>query len=180
MWIEILRLLATVAFGLATTALALLALKYTREKARLDLYEKRLAFYNRLWKGLSLATTANHPGPDSPQDDLVRYRKNSGKIQDALSHFSYHESRALFGPDVWSFMDEMRAAELSLRLMQSTRPPNTKADDELFKKQYLDASNTLFEGVNRMPDVFAPYLDFGRMRRADSFRAFIRQELSSW
>lgn len=156
---------AAVLFGSATSFFAFLAYRYTREKFRLDLYERRYAFYIELWKA---CCQLEHVGLRPDHHDVeakVKWSEAFATIYPAIAHESHHKAALLFGPDVQTFVHEVFNDAVQLELNGSYEMDAIK-----------DLKLRIQRRTHLLPETFAPYLYFGDLRRFESDGALLVHE----
>jgi len=132
------------------------ALRYSREKFRLDLFDKRFEIYsstvNFCGRVQQIGLFSDTPEQRSENVETMRI------AEECFRGLGYHKSLALFGGDIHDLFKELNTACSWL----SSRP-NPRDDNEW--KQWLKHSEFVVTTVDRLPDLFAPYMHFGDYRR---------------
>lgn len=120
---------------------------YTKEKFRLELFDKRWDIYQNTLEFCSRVTE---------QGSLRRREGNDDQILKALLNaegsfrgIGYHKTRALFGKDIWNLFDKLSK---SFSYLRSGGISPEKEEETL---------NFVWETVNKLPEIFKPYVYFG-------------------
>jgi hypothetical protein len=131
------------------------ALRYSREKFRLDLYEKRLEIYFGI---VEFCSRVEHYGfrRETPEDREQLF-KTLEIAQKCLRGLGYHRARTLFGDDIHDVLDKLNKSTFWLQNHTTFR---NKEDGDKWEE------HTHFVGtmINQMPALFRPYIYFGDYR----------------
>lgn len=141
--------------GIGTLAVAAWGLYYTREKVRLDLFEKRWEIYENTVKFCSHVQThaAIRQETKMSPEEAKEFREI---LQGSFRGLGYHKYRHLFGKDVSSIMDSLNDC-YSILVAYRNKGYVTEEEDE--------AVRTVYRIAEKLPDLFAPYLYFGDVMR---------------
>jgi hypothetical protein len=151
-----LELLPSVILGCITAIFAFCAYKYTKEKFRLELFEKRWEVYRNIAKFCSNAAIYGDLSPKPDNEDKEKIRKEAyDAMGKSFKGEGYHLRSLLFSNDVEDTFEELNQAYafLSSHYLPSNQP--FEWSDHLLKlsKIYED-----------LPNLFKPYLYFGDYR----------------
>jgi hypothetical protein len=154
-----LELLPSVILGCITAIFAFCAYKYTKEKFRLELFEKRWEVYRNIAKFCSNAAIYGDLSPKPDNEDKEKIRKEAyDAMGKSFKGEGYHLRSLLFSNDVEDTFEELNQAYafLSSHYLPSNQP--FEGRDHLLKlsKIYED-----------LPNLFKPYLYFGDYRKND-------------
>jgi len=154
-----LELLPSVILGCITTIFAFCAYKYTKEKFRLELFEKRWEVYRNIAKFCSNAAIYGDLSPKPDNEDKEKVRKEAyDAMGKSFKGEGYHLRSLLFSNDMEDTFEELNQAYafLSSHYLPSNQP--FEGRDHLLKlsKIYED-----------LPNLFKPYLYFGDYRKND-------------
>ena len=129
------------------------ALTYTREKFRVDLFEKRFEVYLAIVDFCSAIHSNGGLGKTPENKELLEKAH-----QDAYKSFrgiGYHKSRLLFGSDIKGLLDELNIV-YSFMSSVGNNVANPAQAGKLI--QYTENS---WKILNELPKSFASYLYFG-------------------
>jgi len=151
-----LELLPSVILGCITAIFAFCAYKYTKEKFRLELFDKRWEVYRNIAKFCSNAAIYGDLSPKPDNEDKEKIRKEAyDAMGKSFKGEGYHLRSLLFSNDVEDTFEELNQAYafLSSHYLPSNQP--FEWSDHLLKlsKIYED-----------LPNLFKPYLYFGDYR----------------
>jgi hypothetical protein len=149
-----------IVLGGVTCIISYAAYRFSREKVRLDLFEKRWAIYE---KTLDFCSLVEREGT------LKRTTENAEIIQKATeaAHASFrgigwHQTRALFGPDIHRLFDELNR-EYTWLLSHSRPPAGEKARLDWANREH-DALIFIGKAARDLPEAFRPYMYFGDIK----------------
>jgi hypothetical protein len=151
-----LELLPSVILGCITAIFAFCAYKYTKEKFRLELFDKRWEVYRNIAKFCSNAAIYGDLSPKPDNEDKEKIRKEAyDAMGKSFKGEGYHLRSLLFSNDVEDTFEELNQA---YAFLSSHYLPSNQAfewSDHLLKlsKIYED-----------LPNLFKPYLYFGDYR----------------
>lgn len=156
-----LELLPATFFSATTAAFSYLAYKFSKEKFRLDLFEKRWVVYENTLEFCSRVTQ---------QGSLRRTDNNQAEIVAALQAannsfrgLGWHKTRALFGDEIYELFDKLNHSYSWLTAFSER--PSDPIQSAAWPQNMLEHSTFIWETVNSLPDVFKPYVYFGDYRR---------------
>lgn len=154
----------TVVFGAITAILSYLAYRFSREKVRLELFDKRWAIYEETLKFCSLVT----------EQGTLRYTAdNKDQIESAIksAHSSFrgiglHRASALFGPEIQKLFDDLNKSYSWL----VTYSDQSNGRDSNWPQKHYHHLKFIWDTVQALPDVFKPYMYFGDIRNDHHYR----------
>jgi len=154
-------LLPATFFSAITALFSYWAYKFSKEKFRLDLFDKRWEVYENTLEFCSRVT----------QQGTLRMRKDNQEeilaalkaAENSFRGTGWHKTRALFGEEIHTLFEQLNESYAWLSAY-SERPSNSKESDEWPQKMY-DNSMFIWNTVQRLPDVFKPYIYFGDYKR---------------
>jgi hypothetical protein len=150
--IEKLELVPTSFGAIATAMFAFLAFRFSKEKFRLDLFERRWSVYENTWKFCSLALTQGKLHADGKNDETIE--KALDAADKSFRSEGHHRSQLLFGPDIAEVMAELNAIYARLR----SRGQNCE-------NKWIADMDYLEKTVDKLPEIFGPYLHFGDYKK---------------
>lgn len=136
------------------------AYKFSKERFRLDLFDKRWEVYEKVLEFCSTVTS---------EGGLVANERNKEDISNAIkaAHNSFrgvgwHKTQALFGNDIHQHFDKLN--ESYAWLVSHKNPPRDETKRDKWAED--DYSHTMFiwQTVNKMPELFKPYVHFGNYK----------------
>ena len=140
-------------FGaIAAAAFAFLAFRFTKEKFRLDLFEKRWSVYEGIVQFCSVATQTGVIGEAA--------YKAAGQC---MRGTGYHKTKALFGPEILELINRLN--ESSNWLEAHGGAPLGDAAQATWAEKTHEHEMNIFNTVNELPKKFEPYLFFGEYKR---------------
>lgn len=162
--------LAALVFGGMTATFAFLAYRYTREKFRLDLFDRRWEYFIELWEASQIALTIPpiprlygsrsvaalvDRAPADGSDESAEWRELYRRVRKCVSREGRLRAKALFGHEVLKHLDAAAAVLADAERL-------TEADDEVVRRREF------IEMTGKMFAAFEPYLYFGDHRRLGS------------
>ena len=137
-------------FGSITVVFAYLGYKYTREKFRHDLFDRRWKIYQNLTTFLSL-TLKYGDAPSSSNEDAENFHVSA---HESFRGAGLHGAKLLFGDDIQSLFDNLNDTYAWLVAHQNRTEEKAANEWEIHMKFIR---NTLKD----LPDLFKKYLYFG-------------------
>ena len=154
-------LVATTLFSLLTSIFAFLAYRYTKERFRLDLFEKRYPLYQAVVTYCSAVTAVGSLTSQNPEDrDTIKQAIEAA--QNSFQGIGFHKARALFGEDIHELFDKLHKTDVWLQVYG--RGPGQMPHSEWAQKM-ADESTFIWETINRLPQTFRTYMYFGDYKR---------------
>ena len=147
---------ATSLFTGLATVFSYQALCYSREKFRLDLFERRLEFYGSMVNLCSMVTQGFIESEDLKEQkavDEARYQCIRGN--------GLHKAHLLFGNDIVQKIKELDQAFTTLSMAHTARRSSANFDAQ----EEMRAFSLFQQTVNSMPIMFSPYIYFGDYQR---------------
>jgi len=136
---------------------------FSKEKFRLDLFEKRWEVYIATLEFCSLVMKYGQIPKHS--EDKTRNKEVLDALVAAQNSFrgvGYHKMRSLFGEDIYNLMEELNSA---YSWLYSHSRKNTYTDEE----SEIEDNHIRFiwETVKNLPELFRPYVYFGDYKNND-------------
>ena len=150
-------LLPTIALGIVTSTLSYAAYRFSREKLRLDLFDKRWEIYQQT---LEYCSTVTQQGTLKARNDNEENIKKA--ILAAHSSFrgiGFHKTRALFGSEIHELFEKLNKS-YSWLIAYSDRPSDMEDWPKLHSEHVMFAWQT----IQSLPEVFRPYMYFGDIK----------------
>ncbi len=148
---------ASVVFSIFAILFSCGAYLFTKEKFRLDLFEKRWEVYTSLLDFCSYALNNGNL--------RERIENNSARIE-ALkaAHHSFraqgwHKSQVLFGSDVHNLLNDMD--KTFYWLISHQEPPEEEGERNQWAKKQVEHLDFIFTTMLNLPLHFRPYMYFG-------------------
>ena len=148
--------------GFFTTAVfAFLAYRFTKEKFRLELFEKRWTIYEKVLEFCSRVVQVG--GIRNTPNDSDAFRATLTAAEGSFRSIGFHKSKALFGEDISELFEKLNDSYSWLTAF-SERPvdPDQSAN---WPRQMHDHTMFIWNTVNLLPEKFRPYIYFGDYRR---------------
>jgi hypothetical protein len=155
-------LLATMAFSTATAIFSYFAYRFSKEKFRLDLFDRRFAVYEATLEFCSRATAhgslrALTPEQREAAEQAIRAAEGS------FRGIGWHKTKALFGEDIHKLFSKLNKSYAWLSAFGGG-PGNSMAHEQ-WGREYTTHTEFIWDTVNRLPDLFRAYVYFGDYRR---------------
>ena len=149
------------AFSGATALFAYYAYRFSADRFRLDLLDRRWSIYENI---LEFCSRVIQHGP-LRLDDASREQtlKTIGAAEQSFRGTGWHKSNALFGPDVIAKLEELNKSFswLSVR----NQAPEDVTERQKWEKEWISHIEFIFTTANALPDIFKPYVYFGDYRK---------------
>jgi hypothetical protein len=164
-----LRAFPTFSIACAALFFSYLAYKYTKEKFRFDLMDKRLEIYENVVKFCSSIQVNGVLYTKDGEDETISKSKIEGlkSAHNSFRGLGYHKYKMLFGPDIDEVMDNLNSC-----FAQLTTEGYAREDRREFPEEYKEWNREKFKKMrmanktlSELPDYFKPYLYFGDYRR---------------
>ena len=150
----------TFTFTAITAGFAYQAYRYTKEKFRLDLFEKRWEMYENVMsfhaifnRNKGLAIKSNN---QEEIENVIRVAYGS------FRGIGWHKTQLLFGDDIHMFFEGIERIYSKYISMDGDHEAAIVlfgTTEEKFSR--IKDMNVIEEGLNNLPKIFAPYLYFG-------------------
>jgi len=131
-------------------------LVYTRERLRLDLFEKRFAIYDNLLTYCSslmqLGTLEHTPERAAEVEAAIN------AAHESFRGLGFHKAKALFGPDIEKLLNDMNRR---FAIIVSQGSARSRADPKFDARLYWEQVQFTVGQASKLPDYFRPYLYFG-------------------
>ena len=151
------ELLPATLFSAITALFSYWAYKFSEDKFRLDLFDKRWEVYEHTLEFCSLVTQQGTLKiTQENRDQIVAAIKAAGN---SFRGTGWHKTRALFGEEIHSLFEQLNQSYAWLSA-NSDRPSNPSGSVEWAQKMY-DNSMFIWNTVQTLPDIFKPYIYFG-------------------
>ena len=148
--------------GAFTTAIfAFLAYRFTKEKFRLELFEKRWSVYEKVLEFCSRVVQVG--GIRNTPDDSESFRATLAAADESFRSIGFHKTKALFGDDIHQLFEKLNQSYAWLTSF-SERPSDPEASAN-WPKQMHDHTMFIWNTVNELPEKFKPYIYFGDYKR---------------
>jgi hypothetical protein len=135
------------------------AYRFSKEKFRLDLFEKRFEIYQNILEFCSIiATYGNLPIGDHNKEERIRFQQAADA---SFRSTGFHKTRSLFGEDIY---------EICLKLNKSyafflTYSDRSIRNPEAYTKEWLENMTFMQNTIDRLPIIFEAYISFGEYKK---------------
>jgi hypothetical protein len=154
-------LLATMVFSTATAFFSYLAYRFSKERFRLDLFDRRFAVYEAtlefcsrvIQEGTLRAATPEQRGA---VEEAIRAAEKS------FRGTGWHKAQALFGEDIWDLFSKLNKSFAWLSTYGNGPGQMTQGE---WGRLYMEHTGFIWDTVNRLPHLFKGYVYFGDYRR---------------
>lgn len=154
--------LPTLVFSGVTAYFSFWAYRFSHEKFRLDLFEKRWAIYEQT---LEFCSYVNRHGSLVPNDQNREELANALKAaQNSFRGIGLHKARALFGNDV---NDELNKLNAHYSWLLSFPNPISDSDQSQLVQEKWERLINIGETANELPIIFQKYIYFGDFKSLD-------------
>jgi len=156
------NVVVTIIFGFVTVTLSSVALFYSKEKFRLDLFDKRWEIYEHTLDFCSIVTQQGSlRATEDNREHIIRAVTAAGK---SFRGIGWHKTRALFGPDIHGLFEKLNQT-YSWLTVYSERPPNGTPEGDNWPTDMYNKSMFVYNTATGLPDLFKPYVYFGNYKR---------------
>lgn len=137
--------------------------KFSKEKFRLDLLDRRWEVYQETLKFCSMVMKFGDIPTHSDDEDRNK-EAISGLISahEAFRGMGYHKSKALFGDDISDCFDKLNEAYAWFVTYNDIPYSEYSAEDFERKRQHI---SLIVDISTDLPDLFKPYVYFGDYKR---------------
>jgi hypothetical protein len=133
--------------------------RFSKEKFRLDLFERRFEIYEKILEFCSiLVTYGNLPIGEHNKEERIRFQQ---AVDASIRSMGFHKSRALFGEDIYELCQKLNQSYAFFLTYSdsSVRDPQTYSNEWL--KNITFVSNT----IDNLPIKFEAYISFGEYKK---------------
>jgi hypothetical protein len=151
------QLVVTILFGGIAAILGFLAYTHTRDRFRLELFEKRWEIYESTLRFCS--AVLQQGGIANHSQDEERNQRAINALLHAEGSFrgtGYHKTKSLFGDDIISEFNKINEAYAFFVAYSNREDRGTEET-----KRYYDHLKNINKTVGKLPDMFKPYMYFG-------------------
>lgn len=151
----------TVVFGAVTVYFSFWAYRFSHDKFRLDLFEKRWAIYEQTLKFCSIVT--RHGGLESLADKQDEFESAVTAAQNSFQGIGFQKAQVLFGDDIKEVL--IKLIDHFLWFLSNPRPDfdndQNSTHEKWTKVQFIE--QTAYE----LPKLFRKYIYFGDYKSLD-------------
>ena len=155
-------LLATMVFSTATAVFSYFAYQFSRDRFRLDLFDRRFAIYEATLAYCSRIIAHGDLAAARPEDREAAeqaFRAAEGSFRGS----GYHKARALFGEDINELFSKLNKSHAWLSAFGSG--PGRSMTHEEWGTKYAEHSEFIWTTANKLPELFKHYMYFGDYKR---------------
>jgi hypothetical protein len=133
--------------------------RFSKEKFRLDLFERRFAIYEKILEFCSIVVTyGNLPIGDHNKEERTRFQQAADA---SFRSIGFHKTRSLFGEDIY---------ELCLKLNKSyafflTYSNPSIRNPEAYTNEWLENMTFMQNTIDNLPIIFEAYISFGEYKK---------------
>jgi len=154
--------MATTVFSTGTVIFAYFAYEFSREKFRLDLFDRRWTVYEATLTFCSQVVTSGSFRTANPEErEAVKAAIRAA--HESFRSIGFHKTRALFGKDIQELFGKLDKSYSWMRGFSGG--PGQSMSHEQWANRLSEEEMFIWETVNKLPDVFKPYMYFGDYRR---------------
>lgn len=150
----------TTVFSTLTAVFSFWAYEFSKERFRLDLFEKRWPIYEAILKFCSHVIQQGRLKLDANSQEGTLAAIQAA--EESFRGIGWHKSKALFGRDVIQLLEKLNKSYAYLSSFHSA------PEDPSERTKWADESNRqllfIWETVNELPEKFRPYVYFGDYR----------------
>ncbi len=151
----------TTGFSGTTALFAYYAFRFSEDRFRLDLLDRRWTIYENI---LEFCSRVIQQGPlrldEASREQTLRTIKAA---EQSFRGTGWHKSNALFGPDVIVKLEELNKSFswLSVRY----QAPEGVTERQKWETEWINHIEFVLATANALPDIFKPYVYFGDYRK---------------
>jgi hypothetical protein len=145
-------LLGTTIFSTLTAVFAYLAYGFSKEKFRLDLFDKRFAIYEETLKFCSQVMAEG-----SAKEKAIMAAEGS------FRGIGYHKAQALFGEDIHELFSRLNKSYAWLSAF--AQAPSGSMTPDVWARAHTEQLNFIWDTANKLPELFRSYMYFGDYKR---------------
>jgi len=133
--------------------------RFSKEKFRLDLFERRFAIYEKILEFCSIIVTyGDLPIGDNNKEERIRLQQ---AVDASFRSIGFHKTRSLFGEDIY---------ELCLKLNKSyafflTYSDPSIRNPEAYTNEWLVNMTFMQNTIDKLPTIFEAYISFGDYKK---------------
>lgn len=154
-------LLATTVFSTGTLVFAFLAYQFSRERFRLDLFDKRFEIYEATLAFCSEVTAQGSLRAATPEQ-RPGVERAIRAAEGSFRGIGYHKARALFGEDIRDLFKRLNDSYSWLSVYGEGRGGLAQGQ---WADQHYTHTMFIWDTVSKLPDLFRGYMYFGDYRR---------------
>ncbi len=140
-----------------TAVVGYLAFFYTREKLRLDLFDKRFAIYEKTLDYCSYMLA--HASLEPTEANRAELQQALAAAGESFRGIGYHKSRALFGEDIAEIFRELNES-FSFIVAFGPERAQARLNAQQIEEYWRHVRRTV-DLSQKLPEVFKPYMYFG-------------------
>lgn len=149
----------TITMSSLTAIFSCLAFRYSQEKFRLDLLERRFEIYKEILKYCGIVSQLG--GLKATEDKKQIIAEAYKAAESSFMGFGLHSTKALYGPEVTDFVNQLFKCHAWL-ISYPDAPGN---DLEKWANEYIDKVDFIYRASNQLPEIFKPYIYFGDYKK---------------
>ena len=154
-------LLATMVFSTATAVFSYFAYRFSEERFRLDLFDRRFAIYEATLEFCSRVVQEGTLRAAAPeQREAVEQAIKAAER--SFRGTGWHKAQALFGEDIALLFSKLNSS--FAWLSTHGNGPGRMPQDE-WGREYTKHTDFIWDTVNRLPELFKSYIYFGEYKR---------------
>jgi hypothetical protein len=156
-----LELMPTTLFSATTVLLSYFAYRFSAERFRLDLLDRRWVIYEGVLEFCSRVTAQG--GLSFDERSREETLKAVDTAQQSFRGIGWHKSKALFGSDVIGLLEKLNKS--FAWLSAHDRGPSDPAKRSEWSEDWERHALFVFETANSLPEIFKPYVYFGNYKK---------------
>jgi hypothetical protein len=149
-------------FSTATALFSYFAYRFSKEKFRLDLFDRRFAVYEATLEFCSRVMAEGSLRATTPEQ-RERVEHAIRAAEGSFRGIGWHKTQALFGEDIRPLFSKLNKSYAWLSTF-GDGPANSMPQEEWGRK-YMEHTEFIWDTVNRLPELFKAYVYFGDYKR---------------
>jgi hypothetical protein len=133
---------------------------HTREKFRLELFEKRWKIYDALIQFCSNVAQYGERAVQPSKENLAEFKETMNAAQNSFQGKGWHEAKALFGEDVIELLSKLNDAWAHISTWSYDMTQGNENAAQIIKEKYTHI-RFIVSLANELPDKLKSYMYFG-------------------
>jgi hypothetical protein len=133
--------------------------RFSKEKFRLDLFERRFEIYEKILEFCSIiATYGNAPIGEHNKEEIIRFRKAADA---SFRSIGFHKTRALFGKDIYDLCQKLNQSYAFFL----TFSDSSFLGPQAYANEWLKNMTFITNTIDNLPLIFEAYISFGDYKK---------------
>jgi hypothetical protein len=133
--------------------------RFSKEKFRLDLFERRFAIYEKILEFCSIIVTyGDLPIGDNNKEERIRLQQ---AVDASFRSIGFHKTRSLFGEDIYELCQKLNK---SYAFFVSYSDPSGR-NAQTYSKEWFENMTFMQNTIDNLPIIFESYISFGDYKK---------------